>query len=212
MTRFATARKTAGSGSKSVVKSPDANAVPITDLRELAIVSSAIKNLEAIKETLATSVNDQILDRFIETHDGSRPKNFKGSDTNTTASCQLRKRSSRSNLSDSDMDLLRKVGVSFEESVSTMFYINKEHADNAALLQRVSDALDKVDGIPANFILSTPEKYVTTDKSLDEAFAAGLSADDLRTVLKIAGTIASRPKFDGDIKAIMREVAKMMGA
>lgn len=212
MTRFATARTNATGSTKSVVKVSDPNSVPITDLRELALVSAAIKNLEGIKESLSASVNDQILDRFVETHDGSKPNNFKGSDTDTIASCQLRKRSSRSNLSDSDLDLLRKVGVSFEESVSTMFYINKTHAANADLLQRVSDALDKVDGIPGDFILSTPEKYVTTEKSLDEAFAAGLSSDDLRNLLKVVGTIASRPKYNGDVNAVMANVAKLMGA
>ena len=179
MTMFETARTNATGSKTTTVKATDPNAVSITDLRELAIVTTAIKSLEGMKETLSASVNDQILDRFVEIHDGSKPKNFKGSDTDTTASCQLRKRSSRSNLSDSDIDLLKKVGVSFEESVSTMFFINKTHAANADLLKRVSDALEKVEGIPGDFIQSTPEKYVTTDKSLDEAFGAAYDPAEL---------------------------------
>ena len=212
MTMFETARTNASGSKTKTVKATDPNAVSITDLRELAIVSAAIKSLEGMKETLSASVNDQILDRFVEIHDGSKPKNFVGSDTDTTASCQLRKRSSRSNLSDSDIDLLKKVGVSFEESVSTMFFINKTHAANADLLKQVSDALEKVDGIPADFIQSTPEKYVTTDKSLDEAFGADLSDDDLRNLLKVVGVIGKRTKFNGDINDVMKNVASLMGA
>lgn len=210
MSRFSNARTSAGTAKKTA-SSKKTDEVAIRDLRELAVVTAAIKNLEALKSTLAESVNEQITDRFVATHKGSRPKNFKGLDTDATASCQLRKRSSRSNLSENDMELLRRVGVSMEESESTMFFINREYAHDADLLERISAAIDSVEGAPEDFILSTPEKFVTTDKSLDEAFAAGLSGDALRSVLKVVGTVASRTKFSGDVASAIAELLKDAG-
>lgn len=211
--RFATAKDQAGDA-KAVTKGKKVvDAVTITGLEDLAIVKAVLKQLETLESTLKTEVNDQMLDRFVDDGiaTGKKPANFAGTDTNASGSMQLRKRSARSVLTAADTDLLDELGITYEESPDSMFYINKKYAEDDKLLTKVSKALDKVPGIPTDFIEATPTKYVTTDESIGELFAIEkLKPAKAREVLQVVGTLASRIKYEGDHDELMDKLAELI--
>lgn len=211
--RFAVAKDHAGDEKVVKGKKKAVDAVTITGLEDLAIVKAVIKQLETLETTLKTEVNDQMLDHFVDAgiEAGKKPANFSGTDTNASGSMQLRKRSARSVLTPSDIDLLDELGISYDESDDSFFFINKKYADDDKLLTKVSKALDKVAGIPTDFIVATATKYVTTDESIDELFKIEkLKPAKAREVLQVVGTLASRVKYEGDHDELMDKLSDLI--
>jgi hypothetical protein len=211
--RFAVAKDHAGDAKASTKGKKAVDAVTITGLEDLAIVNASIKQLETLQTTLKAEVNDQMLDRFVDDGiaSGKKPANFKGTDTNASASLQLRKRSARSVLTAADTDLLDELGISYDESDDSFFYINKKYADDDKLLTKVSKALDKVAGIPTDFIEATPTKYVTTDESINDLFKIKkLKPAQARSALQVVATLATRIKYEGDHDELMEKLAELI--
>ena len=205
MSRFAAAKANAGDAPKTKKKS-SAEEVAIEGLEDLAIVNAVIKQLETLQTTLKADVNVVMLDHF--TTSGmvakKKPANFSGVDTNASGSMQLRKRSARSVLSSADVELLDELGISYSESDDSLYFINKKYAEDEKLLEKVSKALDKVPGIPTDFIEATPTRYVTTETSIDELFKnPKLKKDAVRNALLVVGTLATRIKYEGDHADLM---------
>lgn len=163
----------------------------IADLEMYAAIQAAKKTLETMESTLKASINDEAMDVFV--NKGSA-ESFNGTDGDTTASLQLRKRSGRSALSEQEKLILDDKGISTEKSADSKFYINSKYAEDGDLLAKVSEALEDI--VPEDFFGHTGEKYVTTSDSIREAFEK-LEGDDLRDVLGIVGTQAARTKFGG---------------
>jgi hypothetical protein len=212
MSRFATAKANAGDAPKTKKKST-AEEVSVAGLEDLAIVNAVIKQLETLQSTLKEDVNGQMLDHFTTNGmaDKKKPANFAGVDGAGTGSMQLRKRTSRSKLTPADIEILDEVGISYTESDDSLFYINKKYAEDEKLLEKVSKALDKVPGIPTDFIEATPTTYVTTDESIDELFKNGkLKRPRVREVLQIVGTLATRLKYTGDHDELMDKLSEMI--
>ncbi len=211
--RFAVAKDQAGDAKATTKGKKAVDAVTITGLEDLAIVNASIKQLETLQTTLKAEVNDQMLDRFVDDgiEAGKKPANFKGTDTNASGSMQLRKRSARSVLTAADTDLLDELGISYDESDDSFFYINKKYADDDKLLTKVSKALDKVAGIPTDFIEATPTKYVTTDESINDLFKIKkLKPEQARSALQVVGTLATRIKYEGDHDELMTKLAELI--
>ncbi len=211
--RFAVAKDNAGDSSPKGKKKSTAESVSIEGLEDLAIVKAVLKQLETLEGTLKKDVNDQMLDKFVESgmETGKKPANFSGVDTNASGSMQLRKRSARSVLTEADTDLLDELGISYDETDDSMFYINKKYAGDDKLLTKVSKALDKIPGIPTDFIEATPTKYVTTDESINELFKNDkLKIDQVRTALQVVGTLASRIKYEGDHADLMDKLGELI--
>lgn len=211
MSRFATAKADAGTVTTTKSK-PKANQITIDGLEDLSIVNAVIKQLETLQTTLKTEVNDQMLDVFVR--EGlainKKPANFPGVEGQGEGSMQLRKRTSRSSLSASDVELLEELGISYEESPDSMFFINKKYAEDDKLLDKVSKALDKVPGIPTDFIEATATKYVTTEDSIDELFKLNKKAPKTREALQVVATLASRIKYNGDHDELMDKLAELI--
>lgn len=211
--RFAVAKDHAGDQKVTKGKKKVVDAVTVTGLEDLAIVNAVMKQLETLQSTLKQEVNDQMLDVFVENgmEAGKKPANFAGTDTNASGSMQLRKRTARSKLTQADTDLLDELGISYEESDDSFFYINKKYAGDDKLLTKVSKALDKVPGIPTDFIEATPTTYVTTDESIDDLFKnSKLKADKVREALQVVGTLASRIKYEGDHDELMDKLSELI--
>lgn len=211
MSRFATAKADAGV-EKGKTSKPKANEITIDGLEDLSIVNAVIKQLETLQSTLKTEVNDQMLDQFVT--DGlainKKPANFPGVEGHGSGSMQLRKRTSRSTLSPSDIELLDAMGISYDESPDSLYFINKKYAEDEKLLDKVSKALDKVPGIPTDFIEATPTKYVTTEDSIDEVFKLNKKAPKTRELLQVVATLATRIKYNGDHDELMDKLAELI--
>lgn len=196
---FQKAKAKANDKTKSPAKKAK-EVVEIEDLRKYAAIQAIKKAIETMESTLKASVNEQVLEYFVENR---TDKSFDGADDDTTASCQIRKRSSRSTLSEQEVKILSELGISIEKSKDCGFRINNKYAEDDKLLARVSKALEGVKGIPEDFIEATPEKYVTTETSISEALRKVKDSDQLRDVLCMVGVIATRPKFGGSHEDMM---------
>ena len=195
--KAATPAKTTGKGSKTKPQ------FDIESLREYAALANAKKQIEAALETLKEDVQDEALEIFLNAKD---PKAFQGVDRDTTASMQLRKRSSRSVLSDAELELLNKHGIDTVKTEDSRFYIDRRYSDNQELLGKVAAALEGI--VPEDFFGHTGDKYVVGGDALSQALKVD-DIDDRRTVVKVVGTQAVRPNFGGtneEALDILREV------
>ena len=186
--------------------------VEIKGLRLLAAIKAVMKSLEATAETLDGELKEKTAKYFtVEgAKTGTKPANFPGIEENAEANCQLRKRTSRSVLTDAEVELLEEHGVPYDtsEDITTTYIINPDYKDDEELLGRVSDALAGVEGMPKNFLQyqeGTPARTVT-DESVAAAFATK-DEDTIRELLTVVGTLANRIKFNGDLGEAM-DVAK----
>lgn len=179
--------------------------IAVEDLRMYAALKAAQKTIESLVDTLAQSVNEEALDAFVES---GRADSIEGIDGDTTASLQMRKRSSRSVLSDQEAIVLDSLGISRELSANSKFYINGKYSEDTELLEKVSNALDGI--VPDDFLGHTGDKYVTSASSIVEAMKLA-DKDVRRDVLKIVGVQATRTKFGGshdEMLAILDKVLK----
>ena len=202
---FAQAKANAAEPKAKAKSKKDRDEVTVDSLNEYAAVDYVIKTLESLKETYKGEVTDQMMTYFVETglRFKAQPKNFTGTDTNATASCQLRKRTSRSNLTPADTDTLDNLGISYDtvEDVTTTYIINAKYKDDEKLLGKVNVALSKIKDIPEDFIemqVGQPRKVVT-DVSVREAFDL-TDAGDLESALNIVATFAIRPTYKDTMK------------
>lgn len=180
--------------------------INVEDLHVYAALKAAEKAIATMVETLEESVKEVALDAFIASR---RSDSIQGIDGDTTASLQLRKRTSRSVLSEQEKLVLDELNISTEKSLSSRFYINNKYAEDTELLEKVASALEGI--VPDDFIGHTGEKFVVTADSIRETFANVKDADKLRDILKIVGTQATRTKFGGshdDMVAILDGVLK----
>ena len=209
------AAKNAGAAPKAkTAKKSDKPEVAIAGLTELASIDVMIKALEAARITLEDKIKEQMHNTFVTTGEavGKRPVNFRAVEGGNEASCELRKRSSRSVLSEEEQTLLTQNNIPFETIVDTKeaYFINPDYAADGALMDKVSKALEGVAGLPNNFIQFQAEvsRQVASDDSLDAVFKSKV-ADDL---LPIVGTLALKPvASDTDVTTALNDVKKLLG-
>lgn len=175
-------------------KAPGKNAKPqfdVESLREYAALKNAQKQIDAALETLKEEVNDQALEIFLNKQNKD---SFQGVEGDTTASLQLRKRTSRSSLSEAEQELLDAHGVDTKKTEDSRFYIDRRYSDNAELLGEVATALEGI--VPDDFFGHTGDKYVVGDDALSQALSIA-DENTRRDVIKVVGTQAARCNFGG---------------
>ena len=192
-------------------KADNKEKIKIEGLEDYAMVVSLQKNLGAIQETLESKVKAQMKEVFTR-QNNKRPDNFRGIENHASASCELRKRSTRSSLTEEEVEKLEKDGipVGTEVTVPSRFIINPEHAANQELLQKVSDAIRKVPGLPENFIVMQEEQSsrVVTDETLEKVCEKGLIAVHFDKIAVMA--IKAKLENELDIKNVLESVRKMV--
>lgn len=179
--------------------------INVEDLRLYAALNAAQKTIETLVESLKESVNSQALEAFLNSQ---KKDSINGVDGDTNASLQLRKRTSRSVLSDQEQAVLAELGIDIEKSADSRFYINNRYAEDMDLLGKVSAALEGI--VPDDFLGHTGDKYVVGDKAVVQALELD-DVDTRRDVLKIVATQAARTKFGGtheEMLQILDEVLK----
>ena len=170
----------------------------VEGLKESAGLRALIKNLTTIADSLDAEVKDECFDRFVDiaVKHGRQPESFDAVEGDASAVVSLKKRSSASALSEEVVEQLRKAGISTEKAVATpeAYIINPVYAKNSALLQKVSEALKEVDGLPEDFITFQAEvsKDVTTANSIAEVCETK-NEQLIRELLPLVSTIAVKP-------------------
>ena len=89
-------------------KKGDKVEVTIEGLRTVAALDAAAKAIDGLKKSLRGSVDGQILDHFVNasTETKRQPENFRGVEEDASASCELRKRSTKSPLNEVEVKIL----------------------------------------------------------------------------------------------------------
>lgn len=167
-------------------KGKKVNAVEIDGLEDYAIADALIKTLIAIKDTLGEPVKDQSRSVFLQSDGIKRPANFKAVDGEAEASIQLKKRTTASRLSDTEVALLQSKDIPFDtvDDVPEAYAINPKYLTDSALLARI----EKVKGLPDDFIVKqvAVSKHVVSDETVDAVFSKGLAHELLDVVTSLA--------------------------
>jgi hypothetical protein len=192
--------------------------VPTVEIPELHLLTSLGIVLQTVRTLYATvegKVKATVKEKFIEmgTSEKHQPKNFEGVDGEARASCQLKKRSSTSTLSEEEKAILEKFKLSFKKDVKQQgaYIVNPVHAGNQEYLEKAAKHLGKA-GLPEDFIIWQPEVYsiVTTDESIEEVFARVSDPKDIHMLLDVVASLALKPNLDGDPTEAIREVTKIL--
>lgn len=189
--------------------------VQLSDLENYATICATIEQLEALRDTFCENVKGQVEEYFVETGtvNAARPENFKGVEGAASASCELRKRSTRSALTAEEVAELEAldIPVGTETVQEGCFIINPAYSQDDELLAKVAAALGKVKGLPLDFIQrqEAVERRVVTDETIAAVFRKGLAERFFKTV----GVLALKPKVDGfTIQAGLNLVKRLVGA
>lgn len=211
---FAKAGKTAPK--KKASKKSDKREVKLSNLETLSALKSVMKAMEGLMATTEASVKDQMAAEFLTAGLAvkKRPDNFRGIEGGASASCELRKRSTRSTLSDEDAAILDKFGIEIktEVDVTETYVINPAYKDDSDLLAKVSEAISEIDGMPEDFIQlqAGVERKVVGDSALDQIFQKGNNID-VASLLQIVGTLAIKPKLEsGDIAEALKIITDVI--
>jgi hypothetical protein len=193
MSIISKADKAASVAVKLPAKKKGKKEVEIAGLEDFVVIDSLIKTLEAVKATFEEPVKDRAKAEFLTADGGKRPDSFTGLDGIAEASVQLRKRSSRSALSDEEAALLTAKHVPFDivDDVPEAYAINPKYLTDSALLARI----EKVKGLPDDFVVKqvAQTRRVVSDETVDTVFARGLATElvDVVTTLAIRGKLNS---------------------
>lgn len=198
---------------KPAAKKDSKSEVTLTGLEELAQIDAVIKALTSMKKTIEADVKGEAFDHFFTQvqETGKRPENFRGVEGIATASIEFRKRSTTSPISEEEMPLFvdNKIPLQTIVTVPKLFGINPVHANNEALLEKVSAALDGI--VPDDFIVIQEEvsKQVVSEEAMDAAFTAKAPYE----VIKAISVMAIKPKLaKTDLPVIMETLGKMMSS
>ena len=188
---FEQAAAKAGTDTAPKAKGKQKHQIDIDGLREYAALKNAQKQIEAAIETLKEDVNGAALDYFLNSQ---RSDSINGIEGDTTASLQLRKRTTRSILSDQEALVLNELNIDIQQDADARFYINNDYSEDQELLGKVSKALDGI--VPADFLKATAAKFVVGPKAVGQALDLEDEAQRA-TVVGMVTTQAARCKFGG---------------
>ena len=190
------------STAKTLEAKPNAKAkktkasLEIKGLSDVAKLDALIKAATAMKATLETQVKTAGFETLMAMSNGTRPTSFEGTDTDVTASVEMRKRGTNSALNEDEVAALATAGITPFVQVVTpgLFAINPKYAEDATLLGKVEKALAKI--VPEDFIVQQAEvtKAVVSDEMLDEAFRTRKSP----AIIDLMTTMALKPKLNAD--------------
>lgn len=205
-----TTEKKAPAGKKSKGRE-----VVMKNLNTLASIRSVMASLESLAQTTEATVKEQMANEFVKEGCaiGRKPESFKGIDEGASASCQLRKRSSRSVLTEGEIDLLGQHGVEYEtlEDIPETYIINPAYAGDSDLLGKVSKKLEGIKGLPEDFIQHQESKsrHVASEESINKIFT--LDPEVTAELLDVVATLAIRPKLETeDVKGAFKRIMKTL--
>lgn len=212
---------------KKPLKKGEKEVVTIDGLDKYTALDTLLKVIEPLKEIEEKKVKDIMIDHFVATtmEISERAPNFKGVNNKSEASCELRKRSSRSPLSPAELQILKAAGVSTETYVTApaqeeQFVINPEVVamveKDARLAKEFSQALlgiKKLQGIDILLkmqAMAEESVQVASEQSFADA-AKIKDKDKLKQVLGIIGTPSIKAKLTTEKLDEVLEIVKTTG-
>lgn len=170
-------------------------------LEEYAVIDAAIVALTALRDAKGAALKEAMKAHFVQSGMGlkAQPANYCGVDGAATASMELRRRSSSSALSGSEIEVMDANDIPYENVVVTVdtFVINPTYATNPKILRRVEKALKDTKGVPEDLFLKQDgiSRKVVAANALEEIFKLKKSTD-VELLLDICATMAIKPSID----------------
>lgn len=178
-------------------------------LDEIASIDALRKFLDAKREIIERQVKDRIKTQFIEMSlvKGGQPENFTGVSEFATASCEMKKRSSASVLSEAEVEILNGFGIPVKRevtfSVPERIYFNEEVLSMGEdVLLKISKALSAIPELRGVDIIKKQEAQEIVKNIVDEATLPSVctinDAEQMGQLLDIAATFSIKPKLKPD--------------
>lgn len=178
---------------------------------QFAAVDALIKQLEAVKESLEEELKSGAKKQFVKNGMATQtaPQNFDYTEATATVGVQLKKRSSRSLLSESEREVLTDAGVSYETETTQeeTFLINPKYATDSKMLEKVAKALDGV--VPEDFIQHQDkvQKHSVGASTINEVFSKIQDMTEVEALLDIVSTLALKPTTtETDLNKLLKKV------
>lgn len=191
---------------KGSPKKPEAPRIETEGLAQYAMIDALEKQLKSLKETIRPTIDEQMYAQFL----ANRGQNYKGKEsTHASASLELRKRSSASGLTDAEVTICEKKGISLTR-IEGDFKLNLTGM-SVKKLEEVSAAINSVKGLPEDFLTfdGSKARTITTETSIEEAFKLN-DPEDIKQILMIVGTLGIKPKTDATIGTIIAVVGDLL--
>lgn len=190
---------------KAIKKNKKHTVVFGTELDQIASIDAMKDALDAKRAILEQAVKAKIRSTFIglALEQKGQPDNFVGESSIATASCELRKRSTKSPLTAPEVEVLTGLGVpigkNVELDIPERFYFNEEIlALGETVLQKISVALSTIPELKGLEIIKRQDaQHKKTDVTTDETIPAicRLPRDKMEVGLDIAAVLALKPKL-----------------
>ena len=180
----------AGSNSPKGKKAKDQVATPGVQL--FAALNAVKTNVEAQLEIVGERIKGTVLKRASAL---LKRDSYEGIENGTIASLQLRIRNSRSGLTPEEIDLLNTYKIPFN-AAPTKFVINPNYSGDTELLARISEALQGVEGLPADFLQKEVGNATVSEDSIKKVSEQKGPVRD--ALLPVVLTPAIRPALDPD--------------
>jgi hypothetical protein len=214
---------------KASAKKSDKAEIEITNFGLTAALKYTIQTLETVYATMDTQVKSQMTDLFVKQGCAkqAKPESFKGfenlarKDANgksvtlaASGSCEFRKRSTASALSDEEVAILEANEITYgtDTKVAETFVINPEYANDQEMLAKVEKALKGIKGLPQDFIMKQEgvSKRVVTDETVAQVFKKPVAVAE--KLLPLISTLAIKPTVaTDDINAVWPFVQPLLG-
>lgn len=157
-------------------KAKEKTQIEVKDIELFAALKAAKDAVEAQLSVVEAGIKNVIFARGVDEgiRTGKKMDSFEGIEKGSSASLQLRCRSSASGLSEEEVEILAEHNIPLDENVQVeeCFRINPAYSDltdpaNAELLDKVSQALETL-GLPADFIQKQEKvfKTIATEDSI----------------------------------------------
>lgn len=197
-------------------KATDKREVEISGADELAQMEAFHKSIGTLIATMKEEVKSEVFNEFVK--DGMEhkksPDGFNAIENVSTIGATFKKRSTTSVLTDAEVAILKKNGISYETKIvqQEQFVINPKYSESQELLESVSEAIEGIKGMPEDFIMLQPEasKQVTSARSLDEIFQSKKKKATVRDLAKIVGVIALKPSTKADLSDVLEDLKEML--
>ncbi len=202
---------------KKPTKTGTRDRIVVDGVRKLGALKIMKAMIVAAEETISDSIKlGPMTEHFIEkgVELGKCPESYEGIEGEHEASMGLRKRSSRSPLTEAEVAVCKENNIPVEKNVLVQetYIINPELLNDAKVMKQIEMALAKADLL--KYFQKQEEEFtmVTTDNSLNAVFRAGTVV--AQKTLGIVGVMAFRPKYhlvNGDVAPAIKDVADILG-
>jgi len=191
------------------------------DLDTLSAINALITSLTTISLSFEKSVKNTMFVKFVDDtlFHKKRADNFTGKGDLSTASCEMRKRSSRSYLNEAEVEVLKKNSIPMDEmvtqeAVAERFFFNPEIITDGDIAEKISRALSSIPELDGKDVILRQEpreavkRPAVSEASFDHASKISDKAA-LSEVLGIISTLAIKPKLNTqDLDVILNVIRK----